>query len=342
MPPVQARAFAPGRVNVIGEHTDYTDGLCLPFAVGLGVTVTARRTSGDTVRVRAADLGEEDAFAAADPPPTGGWRAHPRGVVAELAAAGLAVGGAEVDISATLPAGAGLSSSAALDLALALALGRLAGTAPQDIDLARLAQRVEHRWVGARTGLLDQLASLRGREGHAIRLDMRTMQADPVRLALDGWRFAVLDSGERHELAESGYNTRRDECARALGALGLTSLRDATAADADRLPAPLDRRVRHVVEENARVDAMVDALAEGDGARAGALLDASHASLRDLYEVSTSTVDATVQRLRDAGAAGARIMGGGFGGSALGLLPPDVASPPGALVVTPGDGARLL
>jgi len=339
---VQVAAFAPGRVNVIGEHTDYNEGLCLPFAVALGVTVTARATGDGTVRVRASDLGEQDEFPVASPPRVGGWRAHARGVVAELIASGVPVPGAELEIAATLPAGAGLSSSAALDVALALAACALAGRSLDALEVARLAQQVEHGWVGARTGLLDQLASLRGREGHAVLLDMRDLSSTPVALALDGWTFAVLDSGERHELAESGYNERRDECARAAAALGLGSLREATDADARRLDDPLSRRVRHVVEENARVGEMASVLADGDGAAVGALLDASHASLRDLYEVSTPAVDATVQRLRTAGAAGARIMGGGFGGSALGIFPPEVSPPPGAITVLPGQGARLL
>jgi galactokinase len=341
--PVQVRAFAPGRVNVIGEHTDYNDGLCLPFAVGPGVTVTARATGGDEVRVRAEDLGEQDAFAAGGPERAPGWRAHPRGVVAELAALGVELpGGAEVSIAADLPSGAGLSSSAALDVALALALLGLAGRDLEPVEIARLAQRVEHDWVGARTGLLDQLASLRGAPGHAVRLDMRTLAATPVPLELAGWTWAVLDSGERHELAESGYNDRRDECAAALEALGLDSLRDATEAGAAGLPDPLDRRVRHVVTENARVEAAVAALAAGDGARTGALLDASHASLRDDYEVSTAAVEATVERLRAAGAAGARIMGGGFGGSAIALFAPGTTPPADALVVEPSAGARRL
>jgi len=339
---VQLSAFAPGRVNVIGEHTDYNDGLCLPFAVALGVTVTARPTGDGTIRVRATDLGEEDEFPAPSPPRAGGWRAHARGVVAELTACGVPVPGAELEIVATLPAGAGLSSSAALDVALALAACALAGRSLDVLEIARLAQRVEHGWVGAQTGLLDQLASLRGREGHAVLLDMRDLSCTPVAVALDGWTFAVLDSGERHELAESGYNERREECARAAAALGLGSLREATGADARRLDDPLCRRVRHVVEENARVGEMASALANGDGAAVGALLDASHASLRDFYEVSTPAVDATVQRLRTAGAAGARIMGGGFGGSALAIFPPDVSPPPGAIEVLPGPGARLL
>lgn len=336
------RAFAPGRVNLIGEHTDYNDGLCLPFAVELGITVAARPTRDGRVHVHATDLGEEDAFPATAPPPAQGWRAYPRGVVAELAALGVPVAGVELTISSTLPAGAGMSSSAALGVGLILALAALAERELDDVAVAELAQRVEHRWVGANTGLLDQLACLRGREGQAVRLDMRTLDGTAVSVELEGWTFAVLDSGEIHELAASGYNARRDECASARAALGLASLRDAGRADADRLPEPLGRRVRHILEENDRVEETVAALDRGDGDRVGRLLDASHASLRDLYEVSTPQVDATVQRLLDAGAAGARVMGGGFGGSALALFAPGRTPPADAIVVAPAPGARIV
>jgi galactokinase len=163
-----------------------------------------------------------------------------------------------------------------------------------------------------------------------------------VPLALGDWRLVTVDSGDAHAHAASGYNERRDECAEAARLLGLESLRDATARDAARLPAPLDRRVRHVVAENARVDATAAALAAGDLAAVGPLLDASHASLRDLYDASTPAVERTACALRGAGAAGARMVGGGFGGHVLALLPPGIAPPPGAIEVAPSAGARLL
>jgi galactokinase len=337
-------AFGPGRVNLIGEHTDYNDGLCLPFAIAQGVTVNAEALDGGRVEALAADLGETDAFDAAAPPRDGeGWRAFVRGTVGELRAAGHAVGGARLRIAGDLPRGSGLSSSAALSTALALALIALAGENEGDRrELARLCSRVENDWVGAQTGLLDQLAALFGHEGQALRLDCRDLSIDPVPLELAGWTLAVAPSGHEHTHAGSGYNERRAECRAACAALGIATLRDAPADAPERLPDPLDRRVRHVLTENARVDAAVAALRAGDLPGLGALLDASHASLRDDYEVSVDAVEQTVARLKAAGAAGARIVGGGFGGSVLALFPPDAPPPAGATAVEPAASARLL
>jgi len=337
------RAFGPGRVNLIGEHTDYNDGLCLPFAIAAGVTVEATDGPAGRIDAHALDLGETDTFAVGAPEPAEGWRAFVRGTAAELQRAGHALEGATVRISGDVPRGSGLSSSAALEVALALALLAHSGRAePDRRDLARLCSRVENDWVGAQTGLLDQLAALFGREGHAIRLDMRTLAIDPVAMDLGGWRLVTVDSGVEHAHAGSGYNARRRECAAAAAALGVDSLRDVAPDAAARLPDPLDRRVRHVLAENARVDEAVAALDAGDLAGVGALLDASHASLRDDYEVSVPEVDRTVERLRAAGAAGARMVGGGFGGAVLGLFPPGASPPPAAVEVAPGPAARLL
>jgi galactokinase len=337
------RAFGPGRVNLIGEHTDYNDGLCLPFAIAAGVTVEASDGPGGTIEARALDLGETDTFALDDAAPSEGWRAFVRGTAAELQRAGHELRAATLDIRGDVPRGSGLSSSAALEVALALALLAHSGRPePDRRELARLCSRVENDWVGAETGLLDQLAALCGREGHAIRLDMRTLAVDPVALDLGGFRLVTVDSGVEHSHAGSGYNDRRRECREACAALGIASLRDARAEDATDLPAPLDRRVRHVVGENARVDAAVAALRAGDLEALGRLLDASHASLRDDYEVSVPEVEATVERLAAAGAAGARIMGGGFGGAVLALFPPGATPPDDAVAVAPGPPARVL
>jgi galactokinase len=337
------RARGPGRVNLIGEHTDYNDGLCMPFAVERGVTVVAEPGEPGIVDALALDLGESDRFVADGPEPASGWRAFVRGVVAELRASGIEVDGARLRIDSDLSRGAGLSSSAALESALCLALIALAGRPePDRRELARLCSRVEHRWAGAETGLLDQMASLLAREGHAMLLDCRDLSVEHVALDLGGWTLCVADSGARHEHAESGYNERRRECAAACRALGIESLRDAGEAEVRQLPEPLRSRALHVLAENERVLSTVEALRTGDPAALAALLDASHASLRDLYEVSVPAVEDTIVRMKDAGAAGARIMGGGFGGAVLALFPPGLQPPEDVLAVVPAAGARLL
>jgi galactokinase len=332
------RTRGPGRVNLIGEHTDYNDGLALPFAIDRGVTVTAEPLSGDRVVARALDLGEEDEFPLAAPERATGWRAFVRGAVAELQAAGHELRPVRLIIESDLALGVGLSSSAALETALCLAL---LGEAPADrVELAKLCSRVENDWVGAETGLLDQLAALCSEAGHAVRIDFASLEIEPVPLVLSGWTLVTLDSGATHTHAGSGYNERRRECQEACAALGITSLREATAIDG--LPEPLRARARHVLTENARVDAMVAALRAGDLEQAARLLDASHASLRDDYAASVPEVERTVERLKQAGAAGARMVGGGFGGAVLALLPPGVGVPAGALAVVPGPPAAVL
>ncbi len=410
--PAEVRAFAPGRVNLIGEHTDYNRGLALPFAIAEGVTVRARAGEGQRIRAHALDLGEHDEFTIPDvalafpaPPRCEGWRAFVRGIAAELRGAGLAIPGADLEISGDLPRGAGLSSSAALEVALGLALLGLAGVELSEPptaeptragragrrsaqpaggartlgrrsaqpaggartldrrELARLCSHVENDWVGARTGLLDQLASLFGERDTALLIDFSDLDIQTVPLALEGgWRLVTLDSGEPRTLAASGYNERRAECARACELLGVDSLREVgrggpggppgalhpllagglSLGEMARLPPVLVRRAMHVLGENARVLATVSALRERDLPRVGALLDASHASLRALYECSTPTVEETVQRLKDAGAVGARMVGGGFGGHVLGLIPPGATPPEGAREVRPSRGAHLL
>jgi galactokinase len=325
MNPHGIRAFAPGRVNLIGEHTDYNLGLCLPFAVELGVTVTAELREGGGVE--SPDLPQDDPYL--------------RGAVEELRATGTELPGVTVSIESDLPREAGLSSSAALCVGLVLALNAVAGRDRHPpTELAKLCQRIENEYTGVDTGLLDQLASILGEEGRAVRLDMRTLDSRQVPLDLGDHVLAVLDSGSSRSLVESGYNERREECRRAAELLGVKSLRDAT--DGSGLPDPLDRRVRHVITENERVDAAVEALNERDAAALGDLLTASHQSLRDDYEVSTPAVERTVEACKEAGAMGARIMGGGFGGSVLALLGPEADLPPGAVTVRPGPGARLL
>jgi len=337
------QAFAPGRVNLIGEHTDYNDGLCLPFAIELGVTVTAKPLRGREIEAHALDLSQQDRFELgpeiAQPPP--GWRCFVRGAAAGLAAEGVELRPCRLDIAGELPQGAGLSSSAALTVSLCLALCAVAGVEPPGpLALARLCSRVENDWCGAETGLLDQLAALCGKRGHAVRIDMRGPELRLIPLALEGHLLATLDSGASRSLSGSAYNERRQECRAACRELGVDSLRDARGHAA--LPEPLGRRVRHVLSENKRVDAMVGALETGDTAEVGRLLDASHRSLRDDYEVSVPQVEDAVEACRRAGALGARIVGGGFGGSVLALFGVAAELPPGAVRVEPGPAARLL
>jgi galactokinase len=336
-------AFGPGRVNLIGEHTDYNGGLGLPFAIAQGVTVTATRRDDDTIDVHAADFAQHDQFTLDAIEPASGWRAFVRGIAAELRADGLPVGGATLEIAGTVPPGSGLSSSAALETALALALLGLHHA--EDIDpiaLARICSRVENTWVGAQTGLLDQIASLCGRPDTALLIDFATVDVQPVPLELGDWTLATVDSHVVHDHAGGGYNERRGECARACERMGIQSLAQADRAAAGQLPSRLRRRALHVLDEDVRVRDTVTALQDGDLAAVGRLLDASHASLRDLYDASADGVEQTVDALHAAGAVGARMVGGGFGGHVLGLFPPGVTLPDDATIVTPSAGARLL
>ncbi|HEV2980938.1 MAG TPA: galactokinase [Solirubrobacteraceae bacterium] len=337
-------AFAPGRVNLIGEHTDYNGGLALPFAIDAGVTVRAERASEPRVEAYAADVDERDAFALTDDGAAVGWRAFVRGVVHELRATGVPVAGARLEIGGDVPRGSGLSSSAALEVSLCLALIALGGAqaALSRLEIARLCARVESRWAGVQTGLLDQLASLCGQERAALLIDFSTLRIEAVAVALAGWRLVVIDSGQRHTLASSGYNQRRAECQLASELLGVPWLSEAAPDDLPRLPEPLRARAEHVLSENQRVVAAVQALRDGELGELASLLNASHASLRDRFDVSTDAVERTVAGLLQAGAAGARLIGGGFGGSVLGLFPPSVTLPGATLEVRPAAGARLL
>jgi galactokinase len=331
-------AFGPGRVNLIGEHTDYNGGLAMPFAIERGVTVTA--TPAERWVVDALDFHEHDEFTR--PKRVRGWKNFHRGMIAELQAAGYELRPAHLVLTGDLPRGSGLSSSAALETALALALLSFAGhTPPEDLrELANLCSRVENEWVGAETGLLDQFASLLSAEAHVLRIDFTSLAVERFPLDLGDWQLVAQDSGATHNLAASGYNQRRAECRAACEALGIATLREADNLRA--LDGVLLKRARHVVSENARVDATAAALDAHDLERVAELLDESHASLRDDYEASVPEVERTVERLKAAGAAGARMVGGGFGGSVLALLPPGVARPAGALAVAPHAPARLL
>lgn len=309
------RAFAPGRVNLIGEHTDYTGGYVVPMAVHLGTTV-ALEVGGDEVRLASADE-EADAVVPlrVDDPSTlePAWARYVGGVVAEVAPAA----GGHGAVATTLPIGAGLSSSAALEVALALALGFRGSP----LELARACQRAEQRASGVPSGIMDQLASAAGLAGHALLIDCSTDEVTPVRLP-DGVEVVAVHSGQQRTLVGSAYAERRAECERAAAILG--PLRGATAADVASLgDALLRRRARHVVTENERALAFVEALRSGDPPAAGSLMVESHRSLRDDFEVSTLALDALVERLQSTpGILGARLTGAGFGGCAVALCEP--------------------
>ncbi len=324
---------APGRVNFIGEHTDYNDGFALPFAIGAGVCVAAATREDGVVALSSRQYGEglvTVSPGALAPGALDGWAAYPAGVAWALRSAGHRVGGASLAVDADLPAGAGLSSSAALECATGLALAELYRLAVSRPELAALGRRAENDFVGVPTGLMDQLAVLLGQAGHALLLDCRDGTGTPVPLdpAAAGLALLVIDTRARHELTDGGYAARRRACEDAARALSVRSLRDVTSVgDLGRLTdSVLRRRARHVVTEDRRVLDTAELLRNGQLGRVGSLLTASHVSLRDDFEVSWPEADATVEAALDAGALGARMTGGGFGGSVIALAPEAAAA----------------
>ncbi|CEA06678.1 Galactokinase [Arthrobacter saudimassiliensis] len=320
---------APGRVNLIGEHTDYNDGFVLPFAIDRSVLAAVRlRADGGPVRLAstygASGLSRSSFDLAALAPGTvSGWGAYPAGVVHALQAAGHQVPGFDLLLDSTVPVGAGLSSSHAVEVAVAVALNELLGLGLSAPELARLTQRAENDFVGAPTGIMDQSASLMGSRGRALFLDCRTLSAQsvPLPLAEQGLTVLVIDTRVAHSHADGGYGARRASCEAAAAAFGVPSLRRLPAdADLSRLDPTTRARVQHVLAENERVLAAVRVLQEGRIRDVGPLLTDSHRSLRDLYEVSCPELDAAVDAALAGGALGARMTGGGFGGSAIALL----------------------
>ncbi|GAA3686019.1 galactokinase [Lentzea atacamensis] len=325
---------APGRVNLIGEHTDYNDGYVLPFALPHRIAVAASpRADGVlTVSTLGDDGGVQDAAPAvvADlvPGTVKGWAAYPSGVAWALREQGIGVtGGADLVLSGDVPAGAGLSSSHALECAVALALLGLAGVDAERPDIARWVQRSENDFVGAPTGILDQTASLSCIEAHALFYDVRSGKSEqiPFDAAASGLEVLVVDTRASHSHVDGGYGARRAGCERAAEILGVPALRDVDVDELDdtlvRLPEELRPLVRHVVTENDRVLRTVELLRAGKLADIGPLVSASHASLRDDYRVSCLELDVAVDAAMEAGALGARMIGGGFGGSAIALVP---------------------
>jgi galactokinase len=331
-------ASAPGRVNLIGEHTDYNDGFVLPLAVSLRTRVAAARRDDTLARVASRERGAEGIaeYGVGQEQAGRGWLDYVQGVTAILGGAGHRLGGFELALESDVPLGSGLASSAALLVAVMRALRELFGLSLDDLTLARLAQRAEVEFVGARVGIMDQLCASLGDEEHALFVDTRSLAYERVPFP-GALELAVIGSGVAHSNAAGEYNTRRAECERACELLGVASLRD-LGVDAlpriDALPAPLAGRARHVVAENQRVLDTVGALKDGRLDDLGPLLAASHRSMRDDYAVSVPEIDLLVA-LANARpeVVGARLTGGGFGGSIVVLARAGAAVAAGRAVV---------
>ena len=322
-------ARAPGRVNLIGEHTDYNDGFVLPMAIDRDIWIAFRPREDCTVRLWSLDFGQASAFAldAFATDASAPWSNYVRGVAWALGEKGMALRGLDAVIQGTVPVGAGLSSSAALEVAAGLALLASAGESLPPEELALACQRAENEFVGNRCGIMDQFVAALGRAGHALFLDCRTLEYRHVPLPAD-FRIVVANSMVKRALVDSAYNERRSQCEEAARVLGVRALRDADeaalASARSRLSDAVYRRARHVITENARVVQAVAAMRRGDAETFGALMDASHVSLRDDYEVSCRELDALVEiARRQVGCLGARLTGAGFGGCTVNLVRAD-------------------
>ncbi|GHD14806.1 galactokinase [Streptomyces violarus] len=328
---------APGRVNLIGEHTDYNDGFVMPFALPHTAVAAVSRREDGVLRLHSADV--EGGFAELrlddlSPESDKNWTAYPAGVVWALREAGHAVTGADIHLSSTVPSGAGLSSSAALEVVVALALNDLYSLGLRGWQLARLCQRAENVYVGAPVGIMDQTASACCEAGHALFLDTRDLSQKqiPFDLAAEGMRLLVVDTQVKHSHSEGEYGKRRAGCEKGAALLGVNALRDVAYGDLDAALSRLGdeeevrRLVRHIVTENERVERVVSLLESGDDTRAiGPILVEGHASLRDDFRISCPELDLVVDTALASGAVGARMTGGGFGGSAIVLAEePDV------------------
>lgn len=333
-------AVAPGRVNLIGEHTDYNGGLVLPMAIDRHTAVVFRPNGLKKIRVFSASVSRagglaEDRFGLTLKgiprlkDPKYHWANYIRGVAAALLNRGYKLKAGDLYIENDLAAGAGLSSSASLEVAVALALQSLAGSRrlkPQDLAFA--AQEAEHTYPGVKCGIMDQTIVARGKSGHALLLDCLNLNVKQIPIRLKGWSFAIFDTGVRHELAASEYNRRRAECSRAAKRFGVGTVREATLdsllGKGDRLSASERKRVRHVLSEDLRTQQFAAELGSGDVAALGRFLHGSHASLRDDYQVSCKELDFLVEALSapklGSVVAGARMTGGGFGGAVVALI----------------------
>jgi galactokinase len=325
----EVTAEAPGRANLIGEHTDYSGGFVLPVTLPLKTRVELRVRSGDVARVHSVSLGRTESYRVGAETPRHDWLDYVQGVTAVSRPRALC--GFDARVDSEVPPGSGLSSSAALEVSFLRALRQGFGWELDDVELALLGQRAEVEFVGAPVGVMDPMASSLGRPRSALFIDTQSLRTESLPLP-EGLAIAVVHSGISHDHASGEYRVRRRECEEATRALGVTSLRALTVEDLpriERLAAPLDRRARHVVTENARVLEAVEALRSGALERLGALLAASHRSLRDDYQVSLPDLDRLVALAAEApGVFGARLTGGGFGGAVV------VAARPGGLRVS--------
>lgn len=336
-------ADAPGRVNLIGEHTDYHDGFVLPTVIPQRTHVQGRRRCDDRVRVWSAGLGDHvHEYCLGCETRGRGWLDYVQGVSATLARLGAHVSGFDLRIESTVPVGGGVSSSAALEVSVLRALREIFSLPLDDVELARAAQRVETEFVGAPVGIMDQMASSVGRDGEALFLDTRSLAMQHIPLPR-GAELVVVNSGVTHQHAGGKYATRRAESFDAATLLGVSRLRDMTLDELPRiatLPPVLARRARHVVSENHRVLEAVDALRRDDAAALGMLFNASHASIRDDYETSTSDIDTLVEiAQRHADIYGARLTGGGFGGAVVMLARTGTGHAASLCIVTKYRGA---
>ena len=328
---------APGRVNLIGEHTDHNDGFVLPMAIDRAVWIAMRPRTDQRVRLDSLDFGQTIEFDMGSLEHGGpGWGEYPKGVAWSLQAAGYQLRGWEGVLSGEVPLGAGLSSSAAVELATARAFAVISDLAWDGPAMAGLAQRAENEWVGVACGIMDQLTSACGVANHALRIDCRSLEVEPVPLPVTA-SVLVLDTGTRRGLVSSAYNQRREECQAGARAFGLSSLRDLTqeafARGEGLLEPAVRRRVRHVLTENARTLHAVQALRECDLEQVGRLMAESHASLRDDFEVSGPALDTMVDIASgQPGCWGARMTGAGFGGCAVALVDRRVAGEAGQLI----------
>lgn len=324
--------FAPGRVNLIGEHTDYNDGFVLPMAIDYGTFTKGVPREDRLVKVRSNNFNETTEFDldAEDLPQRGTWWVYLEGMARVLESKGVRLKGAELEIESTVPIGGGLSSSTALELSFALAMLSLADQEFDKVQLALASQQTDHTYVGTRGGLMDQLTSLFGQKGHALLIDCRSLEIKPIPLDATNFEVAICDTRVKHNLASSEYNTRRAECERGVEILqpylpGIHALRDVSVAEFElhqnMLPEPIKRRCRHVITENQRTLQSADALIKSDFETIGNLMYASHNSLRDDYEVSCDELDLLVEIASSIeGVAGARMTGGGFGGCTVNLV----------------------